>query len=348
MLLMEPLSTSNATQPKATFSKAAWINLLLFKLSWLLLVLGQDQGLPWALGLQLLSLACHANLRAALPPALSVAALGILVDAACGLSGFFRFPGDGFPAWLAVLWLAFGLVLQQGLQFLRHIALRYQILLGAALGPLAYGLGARFGAVDFGPEQPLALSMLALLWAALLPLSLRLRLQGRPALAPVLLGLLLAGGVQGVHAEDRAATPLVLIGEARLDWLFRTIYEARLYAANPGFRFPATQAYLLELEYRLSIKGTRIAAETLKQWQAQGVEAAPAWAGLLEKLLPDVASGDRLALQVAANGHGTLLFNGSPLARLEDPDFVAAFAGIWLADSTTRPDLRRQLLGLPR
>ncbi len=324
------------------------VNLLLFKLSWLLLVLGQQAGLPWALALQALSLALHPALRAALLPALAVALGGITVDVLCQQAGLFIFPQGRFPLWLALLWLAFAFALPQGLGFLRKLPLPLLAAVGLVLGPLSYGIGARLGAVSFGPPLLTALVILALLWALLLPLALHAtqwRLKPATALPLLLLPALLQPA--DATAEDAAGQQRQLIGQASFSWLFRPIYDAYLYAESSEFHDPAQAPFTFTLVYRLDLKREQIVQETLRQWDKQGVAVQPAWEQQLQRLIPDIRAGDSLALQVDATRRARLLHNAEPAGSIDDPEFVNAFAGIWLAETTTRPDLRRKLLGLP-
>lgn len=325
------------------------LNLLLFKLSWLLLVVGQERGLPWALALQGLSLALHPALRAALLPWLAVAGSGITLDFLLLQAGVFVFP-HGFPAWLVLLWLAFALALPQGLGFLRHLALPWQLLTGALLGPFSYALGQRLAAVDFGLDWLPTLALLAGLWALFLPLALRAA-QWRlpPAVLLVLLslpGLLPAEARADTAAATGPATPQ-LIGQTRLNWLFKPIYEAYLYAPEQPFTFPDSGDFIFKLIYRLDLKRENIVRETLRQWEKQNVSPQPVWVQELERLIPDIRAGDSLALEVSDGRQARLLHNDTPVGSIDDAGFVQAFAGIWLAASTTRPDLRQQLLGLP-
>lgn len=328
----------------------AWIHLLLFKLSWVLLVVGQERGLPWALALQLLALLLCRDLLRVLPPALCVAIGGIVVDWLCLQGGLFQFPAAALPPWLILLWLAFGLALQRGLQFLQRLPLLLQVLVGMLLGPLGYGLGARFDAVSFGLPLLQALLVLAVLWGALLPLALRAaHLQKRPVLAASLLfaGLLAPMTPNQVLAYTDSGEPgLMQLGQARLQWLWRPIYEASLHATTRDFEFPASTPYTLRLHYRIDVRGAQLLAETQRQWQQQKISAPVAWLDTLRTLLPDVQDGDSLALQVEPDGRAGLLHNDRLLGRIDNPDLVSAFAGIWLADTTTQPRLRRQLLGV--
>jgi hypothetical protein len=325
------------------------LNLLLFKLSWLLLVLGQQSGLPWALALQALSLALHPALRSALLPALGVALAGIAIDVLCQLSGLFVFPQDRFPLWLAVLWFAFAFALPQGLGFLRKLHLPVLAGVGLVLGPLSYGIGYRMGAVEFGLPLLPTLALLALIWCIFLPCAAhapRLRLQPSALLLVMFVGSL-PSSPQAIAGETTPQLSQHLIGQASLSWFFRPIYEAWLYADTEDFVYPPSSAYTFMLEYKLPLKQQQIVKETLRQWEKQQVEVQPAWVELLDTLIPDVRSGDRLALQVDAEQRAQLLYNERSVGQIDDPDFVRAFAGIWLAETTTRPDLRQQLLGLP-
>lgn len=351
---MEPGNANKSPFPRLRGAAYPLLNLLLFKLSWLLLVLGQQAGLPWALGLQGLSLALHPGLRAALLPALGVAVAGIAVDALLQFSGLFAFPQDRFPLWLVVLWFAFAFTLPQGLGFLRKLPLPALAGVGLLLGPLSYGIGYRMGAVEFGLPLLPTLAILGLVWALFLPCAVhaaRLPLQ-RPAMLLVLCAAGLPAS-SDVMAGETASLPAArpsqhLIGQASLSWFFRPVYEAWLYADTEDFAYPPSSAFTFMLEYKLPLKQQQIVKETLRQWEKQQVEVLPAWVELLDALIPDVRAGDRLALQVNADQRANLLHNDNTVGRIDDPDFVRAFAGIWLAESTTRPDLRQQLLGLPR
>ncbi|MGA0804921.1 MAG: DUF2878 family protein [Pseudohongiellaceae bacterium] len=325
------------------------VNLLLFKLSWLLLVVGQQAGVPWALALQGVSLALHPALRAACPPALGVAAAGIGIDALCQWTGLFVFPQERFPAWLVVLWLSFAFALPQGLGFLRRFRLPVLALAGAVLGPLSYGIGERLDAVAFGLPQLPALAVLAAIWALFLPLALRAEAwRLKPLAAVVVLSLPGLLPAADARAEDAAAARQQrLLGTASLSWFFRPIYDAELYVDNPEFSFPSPQDFTFLLEYRLNLKQEQIVKETLRQWQRQGVAVEQHWVDRLHALIPDVRAGDRLILQVEDGSRARLLHNDEAVGSVDDVAFINAFAGIWLAENTTRPDLRNQLLGLP-
>jgi hypothetical protein len=346
---MEPSKVNIFPLHKLRGSAYPLLNLLLFKLSWLLLVLGQQAGLPWALALQGLSLALHPALRAALLPALAVALAGLAIDKLCQVTGLFIFPQDRFPGWLVILWLTFAFALPQGLGFLRKLRLPVLAGVGLLLGPLSYGIGQRLGAVEFGLPLLQAVTILGAIWALVLPLALHAdRLYLKPAAAMLVLLLPgLAASPDAVAGESLQQKATHLVGEASLSWFFRPIYDARLYAHTKDFRYPPDGDFTFMLEYKLDLKQQQIVKETLRQWEQQQVAVQPEWVQQLQRLIPDVRAGDRLSLQVDADQGARLLHNDQMLGQIDDTAFVEAFTGIWLADTTTRPDLRQQLLGLP-
>jgi hypothetical protein len=61
---------------------------------------------------------------------------------------------------------------------------------------------------------------------------------------------------------------------------------------------------------------------------------------------PDVREDDVLALEMSASGRSTFLLNGKPLGSIDDPEFGPSFLAIWLSPDTSRPELRRLLIGM--
>ena len=65
----------------------------------------------------------------------------------------------------------------------------------------------------------------------------------------------------------------------------------------------------------------------------------------MTRAFPDVAPSDRLT-GVHLPGEATRFFhNGRPTSAVVDPAFGRLFFGIWLAATTSEPELRRRLIG---
>jgi len=332
----------NSTVPASTapvFTR--WPPLLLFKLQWLLLVPGREHFLWVALllvPLQALLLWQRLGSRAVMQ-AIPLAASGMLLDQLLQLGGVLYFDSLHIPLSLALLWLAFALTLPA--LPLDRLALPTLALLGAALGVAGYGAGYLLGAVGFGVHPALALAVLAGCWGVLLPCRRWLLSLSAPATTPVLvLGALLMTPLQ-----SDAATDWVVVGQARFHLLWFTVYDATLEAPTRDFRFPATAPFRLSLQYHRPVKAEQIVNATLDQWRRQQLQWSPEWETLLQQTIPAVAKNDVLQLEVAPDGTAALLHNEQETARFTNPDFVTAFAGIWLSERTTDPGFRRQLMG---
>lgn len=95
------------------------------------------------------------------------------------------------------------------------------------------------------------------------------------------------------------------------------------------------------------LAGKDIAARSLKEMrhlEKITAEQDQRWRVALEGALPDVKPGDRLTgLHHPAQG-AQFWFNSQPCAWVKDAAFSRLFFGIWLAESTSQPALRADLL----
>jgi len=158
------------------------VNFVAFQLGWFACVLGAAHGLPWAgTGVALAIVAWHLT-RAARPRAeiglvLIAAGIGALWDSGLSALGWIRYPSGvliegAAPYWIVAMWMLFATTLNVSLAWLRR-NLPLAAVFGALGGPLAYLGGAKLGALTFGAQEA-ALVALALGWAVLTPLLLRL------------------------------------------------------------------------------------------------------------------------------------------------------------------------------
>ena len=101
--------------PNLNASARTVLGVLAFKLNWLVLVVGQERWLGWAVMLLTVQL-CFSLPRGrkralrCLAAMLAFAACGIAVDSALQLAGVLEFADRGMPAWLCLLWCAFAIV----------------------------------------------------------------------------------------------------------------------------------------------------------------------------------------------------------------------------------------------
>lgn len=153
--------------------------------------------------------------------------------------------------------------------------------------------------------------------------------------------------------EVRAALPQAqLAGTARLRvWGFE-VYDAQLWVGS-GFRASHYDKHplALSLGYLRAFKGHQIAERSLKEMRAlQDINSTQAanWLGAMTQIFPDVNLADRLTGMHQPGVGARFWLNAQAIGQVADADFSALFFGIWLAQSSSEPALRRDLLaGVP-
>ena len=170
------------SKPSAT---AVLVNFAGFQIGWFACVLGAAHGLPWAgtaiaLAIVAWHLARAPRPRAELALVLIAAGVGALWDSGLNALGWIHYASGVLiegtaPHWIVAMWMLFATTLGVSLAWLgRNLAVA--VAFGALGGPLAYLAGAKLGALTF-VAQNAALAALALGWAVLTPVLLRLASQ---------------------------------------------------------------------------------------------------------------------------------------------------------------------------
>jgi hypothetical protein len=160
-----------------------------------------------------------------------------------------------------------------------------------------------------------------------------------------------AVGQTGVALPPELGSELsgaTLAGSTRMRFFGLNIYDARLWV-TPGFQPTAywQQAFALELVYLRSLGGQAIAQRSLDEMRRSGplnTEVADRWLATMRKLFPDVAAGDRITGLHSPRQGARFWVNGQSRPAVNDLEFSRAFFGIWLAESTSEPRLRTELL----
>ncbi len=164
---------------------------------WLVSIAGAARGattagLAGACIFVVLTLAFGGKQRADLRLIPFVLVIGVLVDSAWIALGWLHYsapwPSAQFsPAWIIGIWLAFALTLNHSLAFLQG---RYALatIVGAGGGPLAYWAASRgLGAVHFDAPARTVLIGLGIMWAAMVPVMVRIAEPRRTRLANAVL-----------------------------------------------------------------------------------------------------------------------------------------------------------------
>lgn len=139
------------------------------------------------------------------------------------------------------------------------------------------------------------------------------------------------------------------LGHGKLSFFGLHIYDATLYAPSKDFSLEKlTEARLaLALRYARELDGIKIAERTdnemAKQKSASESERAQ-WLAQLKVLMPNVKKGDVLTGAYAPNEGTGFYLNGKLIGEIKGARFAQSFFGIWLAENTSQPTLRKALL----
>lgn len=167
--------------------------------------------------------------------------------------------------------------------------------------------------------------------------------------------LLIALSVFCLHLPSSYANETVLaavpdasiVGRGVLSYAFWDIYEATLYA--PKGHWEPTLPFALSLKYFRTIDGKDIADRSVQEMRSQGFNdeiKLAAWHTQMKAIFPDVNDGTVLTA-IHIPGKQTTFYKGTEtIGVIKGDDFGKSFFGIWLAEKTSEPTLRRALLGL--
>ena len=139
---------------------------------------------------------------------------------------------------------------------------------------------------------------------------------------------------------------LQLVGQAHLKVLFWSVYHSRLYSPDGDYQL-GERPLRLDIEYLMNIAAEDLVQRTADEWRAQQRthQRQNQWLQSLAQIWPDVSSNDVISLELGTDNRSVFFRNGEPLGTIDDPLFGQYFLDIWLSPDTTRPKLRRQLLG---
>ena len=170
--------------------KTVLVNVGLYQAGWFACVLGGAHGFPWlgagiGLGLLVVHFVLCREPGKEMVTVLLIGSAGTLADSIQAFFGVFVFPAGywsewAVPLWISVMWLQFATLFHFALGWLSG---RYllAVLLGALGGPMAFVTGERLGAAVFPKGYGFSLSVLAVVWAFILPVSTFIADRFRPA-----------------------------------------------------------------------------------------------------------------------------------------------------------------------
>ena len=144
------------------------INNLGFNAIWFSAIFFENSALPF--GILLLAIHCwYFRKSNEITTVALVMVLGTIIDTGLMYLEVFSFKEQTLfiPAWLMLIWAAFGATLNHSLGILKERKI-LTLAIGFVFPPLSYLAGHKFEAVSFGYSTGITLAILAVIWAPLL------------------------------------------------------------------------------------------------------------------------------------------------------------------------------------
>jgi len=145
------------------------------------------------------------------------------------------------------------------------------------------------------------------------------------------------------------------IGGGLMKVIFWQVYQAEFYAKftdNQQYFDANTFPQALKLNYLRDIDKEELVDATADQWQYLKMESTKQtqWIKRLTAIFPNIKEGDAITLIVDEYKISTFYVSDKhsknrQLGIVDDVKFGPAFLAIWLSEKTSRPKLRRKLLG---
>lgn len=162
-----PVESDNATRHTLLLV----LNGLLFQIGWFSAVLGGNNiALAVTLALLVIHHLVFINSHKQWLLIAAITLLGLAVDTTLSLAGVLIFSQVqfGIPLWLLCIWVLFACTLNHSLAWLKNKPL-LAVFVGAAAGPWSYFAGSKLSDVAFGEPLLQSLTIIIIVWAALLP-----------------------------------------------------------------------------------------------------------------------------------------------------------------------------------
>ena len=136
------------------------------------------------------------------------------------------------------------------------------------------------------------------------------------------------------------------IGETTFSILFWDVYKSRLLTTSGSYPINSSDEQLIyEINYLASISSDDLIKRTREQWDYIGISDQDYKKFLpeLKRIWPNIDKGDTLSLLFFNEG-SYFYFNQKFIGGIKDPAFGQMFLDIWLAENTSQPNLRAELL----
>ena len=136
------------------------------------------------------------------------------------------------------------------------------------------------------------------------------------------------------------------VGSTDMRWAVFKLYNITLLTSSGKYQ-PDDYPQALEIRYYRNIDKEDLVRATDDQWAKLGIpsDKRELWLPELLAMWPDIKANDRLRIEVDDKGANTFFYNDQQIGGVDNKEFSQAFLDIWLSPETSRPDLRKKLIG---
>lgn len=141
--------------------------------------------------------------------------------------------------------------------------------------------------------------------------------------------------------------PVKKVGKAKFSVFIWDVYESELSTSSGEYPDTSSEEVLIyKINYLRDVTSKELIKSTIEQWEHLNIEASvyKPFIPELNKIWPDIKSGDSLALVVKQNMNA-FYYNNKFIGSIDDAEFAKIFLAIWLSEKTSEPELRNSLLG---
>lgn len=142
-----------------------------------------------------------------------------------------------------------------------------------------------------------------------------------------------------------------LCGSGTMRVMLWDIYDATLYA-EPESCGDLNKSHALSLTYRRGFEGSSIAERSAKEIRnitdagTVSKTTLSAWKDAMLGIFPNVKKGDTITGIYIPEKETIFVYNDDTIGTIKDPAFGKPFFSIWLAEDTSAPKLRHNLLNI--
>ncbi len=136
------------------------------------------------------------------------------------------------------------------------------------------------------------------------------------------------------------------VGEGDLRVFFFHIYRARLYSENGIYINGKTPIYL-ELDYKRNVKKKDLLKHTKSELEDLSIshDDVNSLMSSLNEIYIDIKANDKFGVLIKNNRFCSFYHNGSLRGEISNINLCDEFLSIWLSEETSKPRLRKNLIG---